>query len=103
MKKRNTLITTLALTALLGGLVSCSSDSDSGTASEPPATDATDAEDTSAPAETTGADLSIFADKNIGLISLAPGLEPVDRLGKGVEDCVAVGNNPHVCNSCSYA
>lgn len=94
MKKRNTLITTLALTALLGGLVSCSSDSDNDAASEPQATDAvatesTVAEDTSAPAETTGPDLSIFKDKNIGLISLAPGLEPVDRLGKGVEDCVA--------------
>jgi hypothetical protein len=53
MKKRNTLITTLALTALLGGLVSCSSDSDNGAASEPQATDAvatdsTVAEDTSA-------------------------------------------------------
>jgi len=94
MKKRNTLITTLALTALLGGLVSCSSDSDNDAASEPQttdavATDATVAEDTSASAETTGPDLSIFKDKNIGLISLAPGLEPVDRLGKGVEDCVA--------------
>lgn len=45
------------------------------------------AEETSAP-PAEGPDLSVFADKTIGIVSLAPGLEPVDRITAGVEACV---------------
>ncbi|WP_116997388.1 sugar ABC transporter substrate-binding protein [Desertimonas flava] len=35
------------------------------------------------------ADLSAFEGTTVGIVSLAPGLEPVDRIGAGVEECVA--------------
>jgi ABC-type sugar transport system substrate-binding protein len=69
-------------------LAACGSDDD---------TDAAESTTTPAPAapETTaaapaddGPDLSIFADKTVGIVSLAPGLEPVDRITAGVEACV---------------
>lgn len=34
------------------------------------------------------ADLSVFADTTIGIVSLLPGLEPVDRIASGVVACV---------------
>lgn len=89
------MVASLAAVALLGGLASCSSDSSSGAESEVTEESVTapveEAPTEEAPTEEApaGPDLSIFKDKTIGLISLAPGLEPVDRLGKGVEDCVA--------------
>ena len=43
---------------------------------------------TTAPAAPEGPDLSVFAGKTIGVVSLAPGLEPVDRITGGVEACV---------------
>ena len=54
------------------------------------------AETTAAPAETTAAptepaapaaDLSALSGKTVGIVSLAPGLEPVDRIAAGVEAC----------------
>ena len=49
-------------------------------------TEASAATTTPAPAE--GPDLAVFAGKTIGIVSLAPGLEPVDRITAGVEGCV---------------
>ena len=40
---------------------------------------------TTAPAAPEGPDLSVFAGKTIGVVSLAPGLEPVDRITGGVD------------------
>ena len=34
------------------------------------------------------ADLAVFDGKTVGILSLAPGLEPVDRIQAGVVDCV---------------
>jgi ABC-type sugar transport system substrate-binding protein len=36
----------------------------------------------------TGADLSVFEGTTVGVVSLAPGLEPVDRIQAGVVECV---------------
>lgn len=37
--------------------------------------------------EAPGADLSALSGKTVGIVSLAPGLEPVDRIAAGVEEC----------------
>ena len=44
---------------------------------------------TAAPTQTTpaGPDLSALSGKTVGILSLAPGLEPVDRIAAGVEEC----------------
>ena len=75
-------------------LAACGSDDDSAaeTTDEPSTTEQA-APPAAAPAETTapaepGADLSVFEGTTIGIVSLAPGLEPVDRIQGGVEDCV---------------
>ncbi|MBU3704215.1 MAG: hypothetical protein FGM42_07570, partial [Ilumatobacteraceae bacterium] len=85
--------------ATAGALAACGDDSDStstdtAAAEETAATEDTMAatEDTvaaeeAAPAEAAGADLSALSGKTIGIISLAPGLEPVDRLQAGVVEC----------------
>lgn len=81
IRKRNSLIAAIGLGALL--LAACGSDDEAAVTTEAPAAPATDAP---AP-EGSGADLSVFKDKTVGVISLAPGLEPVDRISAGVEEC----------------
>ncbi len=73
-------------------LTACASDGDSSS----PATDAPAAgagsstPDASTPdANTSTADYSVFDGKTVGIVSLAPGLEPVDRIQGGVEECVS--------------
>jgi simple sugar transport system substrate-binding protein len=81
----------------VGALVlsACGSDDDSVTdgTDEPTATAEQEAPpaaapDTTAPAAGAGADLSVFEGTTVGIVSLAPGLEPVDRIQGGVEECV---------------
>lgn len=84
--------------ATAGALAACGDDSDSTdtatadttavaeeTTAEEAATEDTVAAEEAAPA---GADLSALSGKAVGIISLAPGLEPVDRLQAGVVECV---------------
>ncbi len=84
--------------ATAGALAACGDDSDSAetatadttavaeeTTAEEAATEDTVAAEEAAPA---GADLSALSGKAVGIISLAPGLEPVDRLQAGVVECV---------------
>ncbi|MEN9504312.1 MAG: hypothetical protein RI958_238 [Actinomycetota bacterium] len=85
IRKRNSLIAAIGLGALL--LSACGSDDEATVVTETPAAPATDAPSNEGEADT-GADLSIFQDKTVGIISLAPGLEPVDRISAGVEECV---------------
>jgi ABC-type sugar transport system substrate-binding protein len=66
-------------------LAACGSDEPTSTPT-PEATDA--AAETPATGAPSSADLSVFKDKTVGVISLAPGLEPVDRITAGVEQCV---------------
>ena len=72
--------------------VACSSDGgDSAGTTTAGATTAPAAATTAAGATTTtggGADLAVFDGKTVGILSLAPGLEPVDRIQAGVVDCV---------------
>lgn len=79
----------LAAGVVAGGIaVACSSSGKSAST-----TAAAQSSSTAAGAATTAgapaADLSVFKGKTVGIISLAPGLEPVDRIQKGVVDCVA--------------
>jgi simple sugar transport system substrate-binding protein len=87
--------------ATAGALAACGDDSDSTdtatadttavaeeAATEEAATEDTVAAEEAAPAESAGADLSALSGKAVGIISLAPGLEPVDRLQAGVVECV---------------
>ncbi|MFZ9698036.1 MAG: sugar ABC transporter substrate-binding protein [Ilumatobacteraceae bacterium] len=82
--------------ATAGALAACGDDSDSASTDtaateETATTEDTATEDTAAaeeaPAESAGPDLSALSGKTIGIISLAPGLEPVDRLQAGVVEC----------------
>ncbi len=95
MRNRKSALVALALVvASAGGLAACSSDDSS--SSEETTVAVTDTagetatEDTAAAEtdEAAGPDLSAFEGKTVGIISLAPGLEPVDRLQAGVVDCV---------------
>jgi ABC-type sugar transport system substrate-binding protein len=65
-------------------LTACGSDKQSANTT-PTASDATA---TTAAGGGAAADLSIFKGKKVGIISLAPGLEPVDRIQAGVDKCV---------------
>jgi ABC-type sugar transport system substrate-binding protein len=67
-------------------LAGCASDDDSSA----PATDApaADASATAPDEAASAADYSVFEGKTVGIVSLAPGLEPVDRIQAGVEECV---------------
>ena len=61
--------------------------------SDDPGDDAGDDASSDAPAAPVGAggmdaDLSVFADTTVGVVSLLPGLEPVDRIAAGVVACV---------------
>lgn len=67
-------------------LAACGSD-DSASVATTPATDAPAGEQPTS-GSTSSADLTVFKDKTVGIISLAPGLEPVDRISAGVEKCV---------------
>lgn len=68
-------------------LASCASDDDSSSAD---ATDAAAAAPSSTPQDEAAApDYGVFDGKTIGIVSLAPGLEPVDRIQGGVEECVS--------------
>lgn len=81
--------------ATAGALAACGDDSDSedtATAdttevAEEAATEDTTAAEEATPTEAGGPDLSALSGKTIGIISLAPGLEPVDRLQAGVVEC----------------
>jgi ABC-type sugar transport system substrate-binding protein len=62
-------------------------------ATDDAADDAGDEAASDAPAAPAGAggmdaDLGVFADRTIGIVSLLPGLEPVDRIASGVVTCV---------------
>lgn len=95
MSRKHKSILALALVvATAGGLAACGDDSSSSedtaaaTADTTAATEDTTAATEDTMAETSGADLSALGGKTVGIISLAPGLEPVDRLQAGVVDCV---------------
>jgi ABC-type sugar transport system substrate-binding protein len=87
-------LSVLAAGVIAGGVVvACSSDGDSAD-STAAATTVAEATTTAAAAVTSAAsapegDLSVFEGKTVGILSLAPGLEPVDRIQQGVVDCVA--------------
>jgi ABC-type sugar transport system substrate-binding protein len=72
-------------------LAACGSDDDSSS----PATDAPEAsasgstDDAGSTDEAGTADYSVFDGITLGIVSLAPGLEPVDRIQGGVEECVS--------------
>lgn len=84
----NTHIRKIGMLGACGALVlaGCASDDDSSApASDAPAADAS----ATTPDETaSAADYSVFDGKTVGIVSLAPGLEPVDRIQAGVEECV---------------
>lgn len=69
-------------------LAACGSDDDTDATESTTAPAAAAPETTAAAPADDGPDLSVFADKTIGIVSLAPGLEPVDRITAGVEACV---------------
>ena len=85
----------VGLAALLVGVSACGG-SDNGSSADT-TKDSTASSTESSNVETTVAagqpaateDYSIFKDKKVGIISLSPGLEPVDRIQGGVEKCVA--------------
>jgi len=95
MKKRKYLAF-VAVAASASLLVACSDDNNTESTADTEAvadTTAEATEDTTAvateeAAESSSADLSAFDGKSVGIISLAPGLEPVDRLQAGVVECV---------------
>ena len=67
-------------------LAACGSDGDSSA----PTTETPTAEESASTPEQSAstADFSVFDGTSIGIVSLAPGLEPVDRIQGGVEECV---------------
>lgn len=69
-------------------LAACGSDDDTDATESTTAPAAAAPETTAAAPADAGPDLSVFADKTVGIVSLAPGLEPVDRITAGVEACV---------------
>lgn len=75
------------LSALLLVSTACSSDKQVAT-DETTATAAAETTVAAAAAPDAGEDYSVFADKKFGIISLAPGLEPVDRIQANLEKCV---------------
>lgn len=102
MHRRNTraLSTVIAAAAIALVGAACAEDEGSTTeqtaAAEVPAgqdsTPATEAVEDSAPSGQSPAgeaDLTVFDGRTIGIVSLQPGLEPVDRLQEGVDACVA--------------
>jgi ABC-type sugar transport system substrate-binding protein len=72
-------------------LAACGSDDDSSTpATEVPEATASGSTDEGGSAGEAGtADYSVFDGITLGIVSLAPGLEPVDRIQAGVEECVS--------------
>lgn len=84
----------LCLSFSLLAVAGCGSDEDQSSTSTPATAEA--AASTDAPAVTSAAaeppvdaaDYSIFEGKMVAVISLAPGLEPVDRIQGGVDACV---------------
>ena len=76
----------LALLSACGvlALAACGSDDDTSA----PTTDAPEEATTSADETASSADYGVFDGTTVGIVSLAPGLEPVDRIQGGVEECV---------------
>ncbi len=85
--KRNRMAVLISAGALV--FTACGSD-DEGEATDTTTAPAAAPAETTAPPAAAGssADLSVFEGKAIGIVSLAPGLEPVDRITAGVEECV---------------
>jgi ABC-type sugar transport system substrate-binding protein len=99
MRIRRKAVALAVVLATAGALAACGDDNGStdtateettAAAAEETATEDTTAAEEEAAEETeaAGADLSALSGKSVGIISLAPGLEPVDRLQAGVVDCV---------------
>ena len=94
--KKRTLLALAVVVATAGGLAACGDDDSASSDETTAAAEDTAAEDTAAEDTATedtatdaaGPDLSAFNGKTVGIISLAPGLEPVDRLQAGVVECV---------------
>ena len=91
-----TYIKKLGVLSLCGvvALAACGSDSGSSSPATdaPAATTASSTDTSTADTSTAGsstADYSVFDGKTVGIVSLAPGLEPVDRIQAGVEECVS--------------
>ncbi len=96
MKKNRTIRLAALGTVAVVALAACGGDDDDNgttedttedTATSPTEAEAEAATPTTETAEAT-ADYSVFDGTNIGFVSLAPGLEPVDRIQAGVEACV---------------
>ena len=92
--KRTAWLSAIAAATMLA-VSACSSATK--TSANDSSTTAAGAGTTASPATTTGsggsngpsADLNAFKGKTVGVVSLSPGLEPVDRITKGLTDCVA--------------
>jgi len=81
----------LGVTAMMIGVAGCGSNKATTEATTAASTASSAATSTSGASgkATPSTDYAIFKGKKIGIISLAPGLEPVDRIQGGVTKCVA--------------
>ena len=78
-RKHSRVFAAVGIAAL--ALTACGSDEESAATTEAPAA-------TDTPAAGASTDLGVYDGKTVGVISLAPGLEPVDRITAGLQQCV---------------